>query len=56
MGTETKPAPLLCHYVKGVRYVATRGEPRHETLESYRACVREAYGTLQGVTFGTWEG
>ena len=47
--------PLLCHYVNGKRYVATRNEPRHATLDSYRDCVRAAYGTLRGVTFGTWQ-
>lgn len=48
-------APLLCHYVRGRRYVATRGEPRHATLESYKECVRVAYGILSGVTFGTYQ-
>ncbi len=44
----------LCHYINGKRYVSTAGEPRHATLESYKACCREAYGSLNGVTFGTW--
>lgn len=54
-GKAVKTETALCHYVNGKRYTAIRGEPRHETLELYRQCVREAYGSLHGVTFGTWE-
>ena len=49
------PDSLFCHYVSGKRFVATRSEPRHATLESYKQCVRSAYGSLRGVTFGTWQ-
>lgn len=43
------------HEVSGRRYVSIRGEPRHATMASYRQCVREAYGSLSGVAFGTFE-
>jgi len=43
------------HEVSGRRYVSIRGEPRHATMASYRQCVADAYGSLSGVKFGTFE-
>lgn len=43
------------HEISGKRYVSLRNEPRHATMAAYRQCVRDAYGSLRGVTFGTFE-
>lgn len=51
MKTET----AYFHTVAGKRYTSLRNEPRHGDLESYKQCVRAAYGSLRGVTFGTFE-
>lgn len=45
---------VLTHTVRGKTYVALN-IPEHKTMESYRACVRSAYGSLTGVTFGSVE-
>ena len=46
---------VLAHRVNGKLYVALN-VPEHKTIESYRACVKRAYGTLRGVTFTTVSG
>ena len=43
------------HEISGKRYTSLRGQARHATLASYRQCVADAYGSLRGVTFGTFE-
>ena len=47
-------ATKFAHRVNGRLYVAL-DVPEHKTLESYKACVRRAYGSLRGVTFETVE-
>lgn len=42
------------HEINGKRYTSLRGQARHATLASYRQCVADAYGSLRGVTFGTF--
>jgi hypothetical protein len=44
----------LGHKISGRLYVASDA-PEHETLESYKECVRRAYGSLRGVRFVTVE-
>lgn len=43
------------HEVSGRRYTSIRDEPRHATLDGYKQCVREAYGSLSGVRLGSFQ-
>lgn len=52
-GTRLETA--FWHETRGHRYISIRNEPRHATMAGYQQCVREAYGSLQGVTFGTFQ-
>lgn len=45
----------LCHWVNGRFFASVRGEPRHADRDSYIECIRNAYGSLQGVVVGAYE-